>query len=144
MTQPQFQSQSPSRPQLQAPHLPLPLSRELASARMHALVDRGRPVDVVGVYAACAHHSVPDLEQLAEQEGEFDFHVLRERLEGVVWVDDEEFAAQGLDAADTAALRHWALDWESDLGLRLAEDYERYEHGERHEGYERYEEESGP
>lgn len=55
---------------------------------------------------------------------EFDLAELRDRLESVVCVSDEEFAAYGLRQEEIAELRQWALDWESDLKLRLAEGYE--------------------
>ena len=99
---------------------------DLAVASVRALADRGLPQDVIAVHAACRHFSVIELEQLGLRDGgpEFDLFGLRDRLEGVVWVSDEEFAAHGLDAAETEQLRRWALDWESDLGLRLAEEYE--------------------
>ncbi|MFG2729744.1 hypothetical protein [Streptomyces canus] len=87
---------------------------------VRALVDRGLPQDVIDVHAARRYHSVIELEQL----GEFDLCELRDRLESVVWVSDEEFAAYGLSPEDIAELRRWALDWESDLGLRILEDYD--------------------
>jgi hypothetical protein len=69
---------------------------------------------------------VIELEQLALGDAgtDFDLFDLRDRLENVVWVSDEEFAAHGLDAEEITELRQWALDWESDLGLRLAEEYD--------------------
>lgn len=97
-----------------------------ALASMRALGDRGLPQDVIDVRAACRHHSVIELEQLAfgADGPDFDLFGLRDRLESVVWVSDEEFVAHGLDAAEIAELRRWALEWESDLGLRLAEEYD--------------------
>ncbi|MFJ9628804.1 hypothetical protein ACIRU8_14005 [Streptomyces sp. NPDC101175] len=99
---------------------------DLAVASVRALADRGLPQDVIAVRAACRHFSVVELEELGLRAAgrEFDLFGLRDRLEGVVWVSDEEFAAHGLDAAETGRLRRWALEWESDLGLRLAEQYE--------------------
>ncbi|MFJ5301363.1 hypothetical protein [Streptomyces sp. NPDC088350] len=99
---------------------------DLAVMSVRALGDRGLPGDVIDVYAACRHYSVIELERLAlaDDPTDFDLFGLRDRLEGVVWVSDEEFAAHGLDARETAELRHWALEWESDLGLRLAEEYD--------------------
>ena len=105
---------------------------ELALMSMRALSDRGLPQDVIDVRAACHHHSVIELEQLAlgADGTDFDLFGLRDRLESVVWVSDEEFAAHGLDAAEIAELRRWALEWESDLGLRLAEEYDEGPDGE--------------
>ena len=99
---------------------------DLALMSVRALSDRGLPQDVIDVHAACRHHSVIELEQLGlRHDGtDFDLFGLRDRLESVVWVSDEEFAAHGLDAEEIVELRQWALDWESDLGLRLAEEYE--------------------
>ncbi|MFI0515257.1 hypothetical protein ACH3Y9_35815 [Streptomyces sp. WSLK1-5] len=85
-----------------------------------ALVDRGLPQDLIDVHAACQYYSVIEIEQL----GEFDPCDLRDRLESVVWVGDEEFAACGLSPDGISELRRWALDWESDLGLRILEDYD--------------------
>jgi hypothetical protein len=99
---------------------------DLAVMSVRALGDRGLPADVVDVFAARRHYSAVELEQLGLRDGgtDFDLFGLRDRLESVVWVSDEEFAAHGLDAAEIAELRRWALEWESDLGLRLAEEYE--------------------
>ncbi|MEU0949380.1 hypothetical protein ABZ379_42950 [Streptomyces canus] len=91
-----------------------------AGVKVHEFVDRGLPQDIADVHAACQYYSVIELEQL----GELDLCELRDRLESVVWVSDEEFAACGLGPEEIAALRLWALEWESDLGLRLAEDYD--------------------
>ncbi|MEU0410402.1 hypothetical protein ABZ307_21635 [Streptomyces griseorubiginosus] len=87
---------------------------------MRTLLDRGLPQDVIRVHWACQYRSVTELEQL----GEFDQAELRERLESVVWVSDDEFAAYGLSAEDISELRRWALDWEADLGLRILEEYD--------------------
>jgi hypothetical protein len=98
---------------------------DLVVMKVRALGDRGLPRDVVDVHAACRYYSVIELEQLGlRDEAEFDLAELRDRLESVVWVSDEEFAAYGLESEEIVELRRWALDWESDLGLRLAEDYE--------------------
>ncbi|WP_328679997.1 hypothetical protein OG226_20985 [Streptomyces sp. NBC_01261] len=99
---------------------------DLAVLSVRALGDRGLPADVVDVYAARRHYSAVELEQLGlRADGtDFDLFGLRDRLESVVWVSDEEFAAHGLDAVEIAELRRWALEWESDLGLRLAEEYD--------------------
>ncbi|MET8075927.1 nucleotidyl transferase AbiEii/AbiGii toxin family protein [Streptomyces sp. NPDC005303] len=98
---------------------------DLVVMKVRALGDRGLPRDVIDVHAACRYYSVIELERLgARGDGEFDLVDLRDRLESVVWVSDEEFAAHGLKPEDIAELRRWALDWESDLGLRILEDYD--------------------
>ncbi|MFJ9245916.1 hypothetical protein [Streptomyces sp. NPDC101776] len=99
---------------------------ELAVMSVRALGDRGLPCDVIDVYAARRRYSPVEMEQLGLRDAgaDFDLFGLRDRLESVVWVSDEEFAAHGLDAREIAELRRWALEWESDLGLRLAEDYD--------------------
>ncbi|MFJ8055177.1 hypothetical protein [Streptomyces sp. NPDC096142] len=98
---------------------------DLAVMSVRALGDRGLPADVIDVYAARSRYSAVELEQLGlRADGRhFDLFGLRDRLESVVWVSDEEFAAHGLDPDEIAELRRWALEWESDLGLRLAEEY---------------------
>ncbi|MFF3967809.1 hypothetical protein ACFYZI_40425 [Streptomyces griseorubiginosus] len=94
--------------------------RDAVVESVRSLADRGAPQDVIDVHAACRYYSVIELEQL----GEVDPVELRERLESVVWVSDEEFAACGLGPDNIAELRQWALDWESDLGLRILEEYD--------------------
>ncbi|WP_210593549.1 nucleotidyl transferase AbiEii/AbiGii toxin family protein [Streptomyces sp. GESEQ-35] len=104
---------------------------DLVVMKVRALGDRGLPRDVIDVHAACRYYSVIELEQLGlRDEGELDLVELRDRLESVVWVSDEEFAAYGLGPREITELRQWALDWESDLGLRLAEDYDDREAGD--------------
>ncbi|MFE3858518.1 hypothetical protein ACFXPN_46235 [Streptomyces griseorubiginosus] len=98
------------------------------SLLMRTLLDRGLPRDVIDVHAACQYYSVIELEQL----GECDPAELRERLESVVWVGDDEFAAYGLSLDDISELRRWALDWESDLGLRMLEEYDEEHDGSQH------------
>ncbi|MGW3101096.1 hypothetical protein [Streptomyces sp. NPDC001100] len=104
---------------------------ESAFTSVRALGDRGLPQDVIDVHAACRHHSVIELEQLGlRYDGsDFDLFALRDRLEGVVWMSDEQFAAHGLGPEEIEELRRWALEWESDLGLRLAEEYDDPEDG---------------
>ncbi|WP_020121232.1 nucleotidyl transferase AbiEii/AbiGii toxin family protein [Streptomyces canus] len=98
---------------------------DLVVMKVRALGDRGLPRDVIDVHATCRYYSVIELEQLgARDESEFDLVELRDRLESVVWVSDEEFAAYGLSPDEIAELRQWALDRESDLGLRILEDYD--------------------
>ncbi|MFD5596178.1 hypothetical protein [Streptomyces griseorubiginosus] len=94
--------------------------RDAAVESVRSLGDRGAPQDVIDVHAACRYYSVIELEQLAE----LDPVELRERLESVVWVSDEEFAACGLSPEEISDLRRWALDWEVDLGLRILEEYD--------------------
>jgi len=104
---------------------------DLVVMKVRALGDRGLPRDVIDVHAACRYYSVIELEQLGlRDEGEFDLVELRDRLESIVWVSDEEFAAYGLGPDEITELRQWALEWESDLGLRLAEDYDDHEDGD--------------
>ena len=104
------------------------------SLLMRTFLDRGLPQDVIDVHAACQYRSVVELEQLGAQgDGAFDPVELRERLESVVWISDEEFAAHGLGPGDIVELRRWALDWEADLGLRILEEYDE-EYDEDHDG----------
>jgi hypothetical protein len=105
--------------------------QDAAVGSVRSLHDRGMPRDVVDVHLACRHYSVIELEQLGARDGgDFDLVELRERLESVVWVGDDEFAACGLSPEGIAELRRWALDWESDLGLRILEEYEDSQDGE--------------
>ncbi|WP_246203579.1 hypothetical protein [Streptomyces tailanensis] len=65
---------------------------------------------MIDVHAACRYYSVAELEQLGSR-------------------DEAEFEAYGLGPGEIAELRQWALDWESDLRLRLAEEYADREEG---------------
>ncbi|WP_327354013.1 nucleotidyl transferase AbiEii/AbiGii toxin family protein [Streptomyces sp. NBC_01304] len=98
---------------------------DVVATKMRALGDRGLPRDAIDVHAMSADHPMAELERLGARNAEdFDLRELRDRLEALVWVSDEEFAAYGLTDEQIAEIRHWAQDWERDLGLRLAEDYD--------------------
>nr|WTB33041.1 nucleotidyl transferase AbiEii/AbiGii toxin family protein [Streptomyces sp. NBC_00830] len=97
---------------------------DLVATKVRALGDRGLPRDAIDVHAAGHRYSESELERLgARNEDGFDLQELRDRLESLVWVSDDEFGAYGLSDQQIAALRRWAQEWEADLGLRLAEDY---------------------
>ncbi|UXY33030.1 hypothetical protein [Streptomyces sp. HUAS TT20] len=95
-----------------------------------ALADRGAARDLIDVHAAAATRTLRDLERLGERHGRGEFRLqdLRERLGGVDWIDDDEFAVYGLTPEETAALRIWAQHWVNDLDQRLddtgADDYD--------------------
>ncbi|MEU3407685.1 nucleotidyl transferase AbiEii/AbiGii toxin family protein [Streptomyces sp. NPDC006670] len=92
--------------------------------KVRALADRGSPRDLIDVHAASQHRTLNELERLGERHARDEFRLtdLRDRLAGAEWTDDEEFAAYGLTAPETAALRAWALHWATDLDQRLHDD----------------------
>lgn len=90
---------------------------------VRALVDRGLARDLVDVRAGAARWSHVELEELGRRHARADFDLteLQARLAGAEYVDDSEFAAQGLDESATVALRAWAQAWNDDIAERLQE-----------------------
>lgn len=50
----------------------------------------------------------------------FSLDDLADRLGGIAELDDFTFAAYGLDDGAIAALRRWAIKWETDIRERIA------------------------
>jgi nucleotidyltransferase AbiEii toxin of type IV toxin-antitoxin system len=111
-------------------HGPVLAVDDVVGTKVRALADRGAARDLIDVHAAAATRTLRDLERLGERHGRGEFRLqdLRERLGGVDWIDDDEFAAYGLTPEETAALRIWAQHWVNDLDQRLddtgADDYD--------------------
>ncbi|GHB01789.1 nucleotidyl transferase AbiEii/AbiGii toxin family protein [Streptomyces termitum] len=97
--------------------------RDVVGTKVRALADRGMARDLVDVRAAAARWSPEELEELGRQHARdgFDLEELRAKLDGTVWIDDDEFTALGLDADRITALRRWAQHWADDIGERLLE-----------------------
>ncbi|MFE1384486.1 nucleotidyl transferase AbiEii/AbiGii toxin family protein [Streptomyces sp. NPDC058740] len=89
--------------------------------KVRALADRGAVRDFIDVHAASRHRDTPELEQLGARHSRDEFRLddLRDRLAGVEWTDDDEFAAYGLSESETAKIRAWAQNWADDLNRRL-------------------------
>ncbi|MEW1699391.1 MULTISPECIES: nucleotidyl transferase AbiEii/AbiGii toxin family protein [unclassified Streptomyces] len=89
--------------------------------KVRALADRGAVRDFIDVHAASRHRDTGELERLGARHGRDEFRLddLRDRLAGIEWSDDDEFAAYGLSEDETAEIRAWAQSWASSLGLRL-------------------------
>ncbi|MBC9727564.1 hypothetical protein [Streptomyces sp. TRM68367] len=96
---------------------------DLIGTRVRALVDRGLAPDLIDVHAAARLRSHPELEELGRRHAvdAFDLADLQSRLTATDWVDDREFARDGLDTPEIAALRRWAQEWADDIGERLLE-----------------------
>lgn len=97
---------------------------DVIGTKVRALADRGAVRDLIDVYGASRTRSVADLESLGIRHARDEFRLgdLRDRLVGTEWYEDGEFAAYGMGAAETAALRAWAQEWADDLSLRLHRD----------------------
>jgi hypothetical protein len=90
--------------------------------KVRALHDRGLARDFIDVHAARERFSWPELETAGRRHDEdFSLQELSDRLAGVEYVSDGEFAAYGLDDVQIAELRSWALAWLDDIAERLVE-----------------------
>ena len=76
------------------------------------------------MFAASRRWNHAELEEFGRRHarGRFEREDLQSNLTGAEWIDDEAFAAYGLDEAGITALRTWALDWSEDLAARLLEE----------------------
>lgn len=82
--------------------------------KMRALHDRAAHRDFIDVHAAATRggYSPADLERLAAvHTPHFAAADLADRLEAVALRDDRTFHGYGLDDAQIAEVRRWALDW---------------------------------
>jgi hypothetical protein len=100
---------------------------DVVGTKVRALADRNTARDLVTVHAAAARWTVPELEELARRHtsataSTFDLADLQSRLEATEWLDDREFARQGLDEQATMSLRRWAQSWAADIAERLLEE----------------------
>lgn len=96
---------------------------DVVGTEVRALADRGLARDLVDVRAAADRWSRPELEELGRRHARdtFDITDLQARLAGADWIDDTEFAADGLDEQAIAGLRRWAQEWADDIAERLLE-----------------------
>ncbi|MFJ8537093.1 hypothetical protein [Streptomyces sp. NPDC093591] len=97
---------------------------DLIGTKVRALTDRGAARDVVHIYAAAAHWSYPDLEELGRRHAwdDLDLADLQSRLEATELLDDREFVAGGLEEEPVRALRRWVRAWADDIAERLLEE----------------------
>ncbi|MEU2505140.1 nucleotidyl transferase AbiEii/AbiGii toxin family protein [Streptomyces sp. NPDC007863] len=98
--------------------------RDVVGTKVRALADRGMARDLIDVHAAAERGWSPEeLEELGRQHARdgFDLEELQAKLAGAEWIDDEEFAAHGLDEERIRELRGWAQRWADDIGERLLE-----------------------
>lgn len=97
---------------------------DLIGTKVRALTDRGAARDLADVYAAAAHWSYPDLEELGRRHAwdELDLADLLSRLEATELLHEREFVVGGLDAESVQALRRWARAWSDDIAERLLEE----------------------
>ncbi|MGN9774226.1 nucleotidyl transferase AbiEii/AbiGii toxin family protein [Micromonospora sp. H33] len=89
--------------------------------KVRALHERAAHRDYIDIRAANDRLSWHELESLgARHTVGFSLEELADRLGGVRELDDETFLAYGLGEADIEALCGWALAWEADIRLRVA------------------------
>lgn len=112
------------RPISDSPYGPVLAEEDVIGTKVRALGDRGAPRDLIDVYAASHRWSTTDLEEFGRRHarGRFEREDLQANLAGAEWIDDEAFAAYGLDETTITALRAWAVQWADDLAARLLEE----------------------
>jgi hypothetical protein len=112
------------RPVADSPYGPVLAEEDVIGTKVRALGDRGAPRDLIDVFAASRRWSTADLEEFGRRHarGRFEREDLQANLAGAEWIDDEAFAAYGLDAPTITALRVWAVEWSDDLAGRLLEE----------------------
>ncbi|WP_233256981.1 nucleotidyl transferase AbiEii/AbiGii toxin family protein [Promicromonospora sp. AC04] len=108
------------RPPVQSPYGPVLAEEDVIGTKVRALADRGAPRDLIDVFAASQRWTTADLEEFGHRHarGRFDQEDLQSILAGAEWIDDEAFAAYGLDSGVIEALRSWAVGWADDLAVR--------------------------
>ncbi len=91
--------------------------------KVRALHDRGMARDFIDIHASKRYFSEREMEQLgARHDDEFSLEELADRLGGIQFINDIEFLAYGTTAEDISAIRHWSLDWQTDISERIAEE----------------------
>ncbi|MGW2835833.1 nucleotidyl transferase AbiEii/AbiGii toxin family protein [Streptomyces sp. NPDC001286] len=111
------------RPIAQSPYGPVLAEEDVIGTKVRALADRGAPRDLIDVFAASRRWTNADLEEFGRRHarGRFEHEDLQANLTGADWIDDEAFAAYGLDNTTITTLRVWATQWANDLAARLHE-----------------------
>jgi hypothetical protein len=96
---------------------------DVVALKVGALHDRGVLRDVIDVHAASRLFSEADLVTMARSvlDDEFRLESLRDQLDRAQMYPDEEFAFYGLDAAQCADIRAWAIGWSGRLSMQMAE-----------------------
>jgi hypothetical protein len=114
-----------SRPPENTPYGPVLAFDDVIGTKVRALADRGVARDLIDVHAAAKWRPLPELESLGRHHARdaFSLDGLANRLDGCMWIDDEEFLAYDLAEHEIADLRRWAQAWADDIRRRLyAED----------------------
>jgi hypothetical protein len=101
---------------------PVVALEDVVALKVGALHDRGVQRDVIDVHAASRLFSQADLVAMARSvlDEEFRLESLRDQLDRVQMYPDEEFAVYGIDVAQIAAIRSWAIQWSARLSMELA------------------------
>ena len=102
---------------------PVVALEDVVALKVGAFHDRGVLRDVIDVHAASKLFSQADLVAMARSvlDEEFRLESLRDQLDRVQMYPDEEFAVYGIDVAQSAAIRSWAIEWSARLSMELAE-----------------------
>jgi Nucleotidyl transferase AbiEii toxin, Type IV TA system len=92
--------------------------------KMSALADRGLPRDVIDVYAAKDLFGEAELVAMARAMlgDDFDLATLRDQLDRAATFEDASFERYGCDETLILAMRTWAQDWATRLGMEIAQD----------------------
>lgn len=110
-----------NQPAHETPYGPVLALDDVIGTKIRALANRGYPRDLIDIRAAARIRSVSELESLGRLhawEG-FSLEDLAARLEGSVYIEDEDFAGYGLTGEEIADLRRWAQAWAGDIRRRL-------------------------
>jgi len=96
---------------------------DAVALKMGALHDRGLPRDLLDVHGAAAHFTAPELVSLcrAALDDEFSLETLRDQLSYAAMYPDEAFARYGCPPDEIVAVRAWAQEWSTQIGLDIAE-----------------------
>ena len=96
---------------------------DAVALKMGALHDRGLPRDLLDVHGATAHFSGPELISLcrAALDEEFSLEALRDQLGYAAMYPDEAFARYGCAPDMIAAVKAWAQEWSTQIGMEIAE-----------------------
>jgi predicted nucleotidyltransferase component of viral defense system len=91
--------------------------------KMGALAGRSVPRDIIDVASVSHLYGFRALESMARlHNDEFQMSELVSRLEYIDFMDDDEFAAYGLDEQRITEIRRFAQAWVEDIKLRRVED----------------------
>ncbi|MBO0802181.1 MAG: nucleotidyl transferase AbiEii/AbiGii toxin family protein [Nocardiopsaceae bacterium] len=110
-----------NQPPDRTPYGPVLGLDDVIGTKIRALANRGYPRDLIDIRAAARIRSTSELEFLGRTHtwDEFSLEDLAARLEGSMYIEDEDFAWYGLTEEEALELRCWAQTWADDIRRRL-------------------------